>query len=105
MGGLSCESNIVGKVPKVTKAFYTIRNVVNFPLPYSESFVASSSDIIAADIMNPIIHPIGIDSPLNAVESARSLSPNHKLASLLYELIKNPWAKAAIIVPRKTISK
>ena len=90
VGGLSFESNIVGKVPKVTKEFYTTRYVVNFLFPESESFVASSSDIIAADTMNPRMHPIGMESPLNAVESARSLSPNHKLASLLYEFIKKP---------------
>ncbi len=46
-----------------------------------------------------MMHPIGIASPPSAVESALSLSPNHALANLLDELMKNPCPNAATVVP------
>ena len=57
------------------------------------------SEIIPAAIIKPKMHPMGIDRPPSAVDRALSLSPNQELASLLEELIKKPWPKAAIIVP------
>ncbi len=65
----------------------------------------SSSLIIKAAIINPIMHPIGIARPPRAVDNARSLSPNQALASLLEELMKKPWPKAATVVPIKEYEK
>lgn len=96
--GLSRASITKGSVAAVTTAFWTIRKRLNFYL-MAESECPSLSDIIPAAIMNPRMHPMGIDRPPSAVDRALSLSPNQELASLLEELIKKPWPKAAMIVP------
>jgi hypothetical protein len=96
--GLSRASMIKGRVPAVTTAFWTIRKRLNFFF-MAESGCPSLSDIIPAAIMNPRMHPMGIERPPSAVDRALSLSPNQELANLLDELIKKPWPNAAMIVP------
>ena len=95
---------IRGTVPMVETQFYIRRKNVNFYL-FSGVSLLSSSPIIPAAIMNPIMHPIGIASPPSAVESALSLSPNQALANLLDELMKNPCPNAATVVPIKEYPK
>jgi hypothetical protein len=89
VGGLFRANNINGIVPIVAKEFWTNKKKQNL-LRFSGVSLSSLSPIIPAAIINPMIHPIGIASPPRAVDNARSLSPNHALANLLDELIKNP---------------
>lgn len=101
VGGLSLASTINGTVIKVAIKFCRKMYVANFLYP-SGIFSSSFFPIIAAGITSPKIQPIGRASPPSAVERDRSLSPNQVLANLLDELMKNPYPKAAIIVPRNS---
>ena len=75
----------------------------NLALPLGLSLVKSSLNI-RPGIANPRIHPMGKAIPPRAVDSPLSLSPNHVVASLLKELTKNTYPRAATIVPMMTTS-